>query len=480
VFSLALMISLWIPALVQANIYYVATDGNNNNLGTETAPWASVDKAADTMEAGDTVYVKQGTYSGFAVHTAGTSFDNMVSYLAYPGDTPVIDGQIYFATGASYNRIDGFKNIGDKSINMEASNADHNIISNCKIIGDGNGSGGGIAYSGIGNIFEGNEICYGGHGLHPGGGAVDGTIIKDNIIHDLIGHGIAAVGGKNEKAIGNIVYNCSKGTSVGGTGIFFGTGQPENVRVEGNIVWGNETAEIQVEGTNAKIIHNTAVTTNGSVYRTYYILGSNLMAKNNIGYRTGVGEQVVLLPKDAITDYNCWFNPEEPKCISRYYDSMTLPQYQTYGQGTHSISQDPKFVNLAGNDFHLQPDSPCIGAGENGVDMGAYGYRGYRPPSEEQKVLNRPNPFRAGKEETLIEYNLNQPSNVTITIYDLVGQEVWHKSYEAGENGGREDNSVPWDGRNLSGRVVANGGYICRIWVQRENKYMLRKIAVVK
>jgi flagellar hook assembly protein FlgD len=103
-----------------------------------------------------------------------------------------------------------------------------------------------------------------------------------------------------------------------------------------------------------------------------------------------------------------------------------------------------------------------------------------RGPIEKQKIRNRPNPFRAGKEETLIEYNLNQPSNVTIAIYDLVGQEVWRKSYEAGENGGREDNSVPWDGKNLSGKVVANGGYICRIWVQRENKYMVRKIAVVK
>jgi len=159
---------------------------------------------------------------------------------------------------------------------------------------------------------------------------------------------------------------------------------------------------------------------------------------------------------------------------------MTLSEYQAYGQGAHSISQDPKFVDVAGHDFHLQPDSPCVGAGESGVDMGAYGYRGSRFPGEEVEVRNRPNPFRAGKEETLIEYNLNQPSNVTITIYDLLGQEVWRKSYRAGENGGSWANSVPWDGRNLSGEVVANGGYICRVWVESENKYMVRKIGVVK
>jgi len=95
-------------------------------------------------------------------------------------------------------------------------------------------------------------------------------------------------------------------------------------------------------------------------------------------------------------------------------------------------------------------------------------------------VRNRPNPFRAGKEETLIEYNLKEPSNVTITIYDLLGQEVWRENYRQGENGGSKVNSVPWDGKNLSGEVVANGGYICRIWVEREKRRMVRKIAVAK
>jgi len=96
-------------------------------------------------------------------------------------------------------------------------------------------------------------------------------------------------------------------------------------------------------------------------------------------------------------------------------------------------------------------------------------------------VTNIPNPFKAGKEPTYIEYDLKEPSNVTITIYDLFGQEVWHESYASGENGGKKvDNSVAWDGRNLSGKVVANGGYICRIWVEKEKRHMVRKIAVAK
>ena len=48
------------------NIYYV--DQNNpqtsdSNPGTEDLPWKTIQKAAETIMAGDTVYVKEGTYN---------------------------------------------------------------------------------------------------------------------------------------------------------------------------------------------------------------------------------------------------------------------------------------------------------------------------------------------------------------------------------------------------------------------------------
>ncbi len=216
----------------------------------------------------------------------------------------------------------------------------------------------------------------------------------------------------------------------------------------------------------------------------------NSKIENNIISISGDESPIILdssSSSGAVIDYNCYHNRA---------GTVT-------GPGEHSIAKDPKFVDVAGRDFHLQKISPCVDAGdpatgagfdldgrqspkdgdEDGdaiVDMGAYEYPGPSPPSEEVEVRNRPNPFRAGKEETLIEYDLKEPSNVTIVIYDLLGQKVWHKSYKAGENGGRQENSVPWDGRNLSGEVVGNGGYICRIWIEREKRHMVRKIAVAK
>src|SRR6187549_386423 len=46
-----------------AATYYVATTGNNSNPGTSSQPWRTIAYAVPKMVAGDTTYVKGGTYS---------------------------------------------------------------------------------------------------------------------------------------------------------------------------------------------------------------------------------------------------------------------------------------------------------------------------------------------------------------------------------------------------------------------------------
>ncbi len=50
--------------------------------------------------------------------------------------------------------------------------------------------------------------------------------------------------------------------------------------------------------------------------------------------------------------------------------SIISAEMHNLGQG--NIDADPLFVNADANDFHLKPISPAIGAGINGLDMGAY------------------------------------------------------------------------------------------------------------
>ena len=60
--------------------YYVAQNGSDEKTGTEEQPWRTIQKAAETLNAGDTVLIKAG------------SADNYIVYAAYPGDTVTIDG----------------------------------------------------------------------------------------------------------------------------------------------------------------------------------------------------------------------------------------------------------------------------------------------------------------------------------------------------------------------------------------------------
>jgi len=39
--------------------------------------------------------------------------------------------------------------------------------------------------------------------------------------------------------------------------------------------------------------------------------------------------------------------------------------------GTGEIHANPLFINYDNNDFRLELNSPCVGAGENGKNMGA-------------------------------------------------------------------------------------------------------------
>ena len=93
----------------------------------------------------------------------------------------------------------------------------------------------------------------------------------------------------------------------------------------------------------------------------------------------------------------------------------------------------------------------------------------------EKQITNRPNPFRAGDEPTILLFRPTATGTATITIYDLYGGVVFRDQLNVQENVTAQ---FPWDGRNGEGRVVSNGGYICRI--QGDGYDLRRKIAVVK
>ena len=70
---------------------------------------------------------------------------------------------------------------------------------------------------------------------------------------------------------------------------------------------------------------------------------------------------------------------------------------------------------------------------------------------------NAPNPFNG---ETLIRFALPQPSQVELTIYNLLGQPV---AVLVQGPSGAGTFSVRWDGRDQTGRAVTSGVYLYQL-----------------
>jgi hypothetical protein len=132
--------------------HYVATIGNDNNPGTLTEPWGTWQKGFDNTAAGETTYIRGGTYpspnpanaAGVYVNNVDGSAGNLRSIIAYPGEIPILDlsnctvsGVPLFGihmTDCDYWYLKGLKitgvqqNAGQQSSGVELQRCNNNIL----------------------------------------------------------------------------------------------------------------------------------------------------------------------------------------------------------------------------------------------------------------------------------------------------------------------------------------------------------------
>lgn len=78
---------------ILGSVYYVSETGSDTNPGTLAAPFKTIAKGLSVTPPGGAVYVRGGKYN--LTHRwakSGTSEQLRVHLLAYPGETPIIDG----------------------------------------------------------------------------------------------------------------------------------------------------------------------------------------------------------------------------------------------------------------------------------------------------------------------------------------------------------------------------------------------------
>lgn len=202
-----------------ANIYYVGPSGSDSNSGTQNQPFKTFKHAVSVLKPGDTLQVASGVYSEkLVVNKSGTQSApiviNSVNLHGAIIDGGSRSGDLVLLTGA-YVQVEGFevRNSSDMCVNMPG---DNTTVKNLKVH---DCYGFGIFADADGNTIDGNEVYLTNIGnrartLSSGWGSavkirVGGrnSVIKNNLIYENWGEGIAVTRGVGAKVVNNTLYD---------------------------------------------------------------------------------------------------------------------------------------------------------------------------------------------------------------------------------------------------------------------------------
>jgi hypothetical protein len=416
--GLAVMLLFAGVGVASAADYYVALDGDNTNPGNETHPWKTVQKAADTLVAGDTVYIKAGTYNERVMPRNNGASGNYITYTAYPGDTVTIDGTglptypsgLFRIENKDYIKVSGLRlknytNTGACFGIYIYNGCDHIIIEN-NIINNMDGCGIYAHVNANNIIIDNNEVSY--TNLDPAWGQemislcdVHTFEIKYNQVSNSDNIGIdAKCGSSNGKIYNNYVHDVSSGIYLDA-----GSGYEHDIDVYTNRVHDVTANCYQAATENGGTLENIRFFNNigynpgsrGFVIYNYDGPKKNIAVINNAFYNSGTysmmcvstnAENVIFRNNICSQSSGIKTNDLPEVIVDHNLIDGWSPTY-----GDNCVRADPKFVNPSAGDFHLQSDSPAIDSGSSvgapsfdfdgnprpqgaGYDIGAYEYGG--------------------------------------------------------------------------------------------------------
>jgi len=135
------------------------------------------------------------------------------------------------------------------------------------------------------------------------------------------------------------------------------------------------------------------------------------------------------------------------------------------GSYSENLFVDPVFCDEFAGDFSLRSDSPCLPENNPWGDLiGAHGMGtcevGVGGSEEWTSLAIRPVSPNPASNVARITFDLQQPTEVSIRVYDLRGRLVRDLVPPRRFSGGPQ--TVLWDGRDGDGAPVASGVYFCR------------------
>jgi len=193
---------------------------------------------------------------------------------------------------------------------------------------------------------------------------------------------------KGDGSLGFEMLDCRIGYSRAHGG--FGNGvylyRCPGALIEGNVIWGTRYHVVLNQCPGTQVLNNTVSW--GQVF-AFQVMGNHegvRFANNILYYPTSVPNAALAIawPDRDIkltSDFNCWGPMREGTRVAYVYHTsvndvgptgLTIADWQAdSGLDANSIQADPMFADPKKGDFTLLEGSPCLGAGEGGVDMGA-------------------------------------------------------------------------------------------------------------
>lgn len=368
-----LIIFILLHSVCFATDYYVDKDSiggacNDSNNGTSTStPWCTIGKALSTVSAGDTINVREGSYTeNVQMQASGTS-GNEITFQAYTGENPVIDGpvgvdnQINFV-GYDYIIWDGIDSKEGQKYGMFIGNGSNYItIKNAKIYS--NTYTGLSTNTNIGIIIQDCEFYSNGwNGLDIN--KCSDCLIKDNVSYNNTGHMGMQFGSSTEDVWtedtiveGNISYNNQNG-------FYFALFR--NSIVRNNLIYENLNQGMVANyysnpgpiiwTANLKIYNNTIVDNSGGGLINYY--ANNLKIKNNIITHNVEYDLNMNRINNHSIDYNLYYDSTSFRWSSTDYSTLSSFSSAT-GQETNGFDDtNPYFTDADNDDYTLSESSP--------------------------------------------------------------------------------------------------------------------------
>lgn len=206
------------------------------------------------------------------------------------------------------------------------------------------------------------------------------NIIEYNLAHD-IGRGMLSDMGGNYNLgvqpgsiIRNNVFHDISSYGYGGWGIYTDEGSSD-ILIENNVVYRTKSGGFHQHYGRENMVRNNifAFAREGQVIRTRMEEHLSFTFEHNIVYWS----EGPLLGSNWSDDkykldYNVyWFTGKEPVMFKEW----TLEQWQERGQDVHSVIADPLFADPEHGDFTLKPDSPVFKLGFTAIDISKVGPR---------------------------------------------------------------------------------------------------------